>query len=71
MVSRLPGWVNFLLLVIFYCVIFYVMILFLEFVERLFGSPRAVKVILLFAGVYLAKWRFFQKPDGTFYSVFD
>lgn len=56
MIERLPGWVNFLLLVVFYVFLMKGVLLFWEFAVSMLGE-NAVKVIVIFAAGYLAKYR--------------
>ena len=73
MISKIPGWLNFVLLSVFYCFFIYGAMLFMRFMSRLlfpfFGasSPFVVFVAVLFAGAYLAKWREKQGGGWTFW----
>jgi len=66
--ERVPGWLNFILLIVFYSVVFYGMILFWDLAERFLGET-AVRVIVLFAGAYLAKRKFYWS-DGKWIRRF-
>jgi len=57
----MPGWLNFLLLFIFYIFLMKAMILFWNYAVSLIGEDTTIAVVI-FAGGYLAKWR--EKQGG-------
>lgn len=61
MIERIPGWLNFLLLFVFYVFLIDGVLLFWEFSISLIGR-RATIACLIFAGGYLSKWR--EKQGG-------
>lgn len=69
MVKSLPGWANFLLLVPFYVFVAKGFLIFYEFAVSLIGQNTTL-ICIVFAGGYLAKWKFFKDADGNFWHRF-
>ena len=61
MIDKCPGWLNYLLLFVFYVFLMKAVLLFWQLAVSLLGG-NAVIVIVIFAGGYLSKWR--EKQGG-------
>jgi len=63
MISKLPGWLNFVILWVIYCFFIFGSMWFYQFMARLLfpyfgmGAFFIPAVAALFAGAYLSKWR--------------
>ena len=69
MINKIPGWLNFLILYLFYLVLILLEIFLLRFLIYKFGFVGALvnSIALFFAGGYLAKWREKQGGGWIFY----
>jgi hypothetical protein len=69
MISKLPGWLNFILLYLFYLVLMLLELALLRFLILKLGMLGAFvnAIALFYAGGYLAKWREKQGGGWIFY----
>ena len=60
MISKIPGWLNFLILWVFYVLISIGVVCFWRFITGVVPGTAEVIVIMsaVYAGGYLAKWRY-------------
>lgn len=69
MIPKLPGWLNFILLYLFYLLLLILELYLLRFLINKFGFVGALlnSLALFYAGGYLAKWREKQGGGWIFY----
>jgi hypothetical protein len=55
MIKQLPGWANFVVLVIFYVVLAKTLLILWDLAEKWMGRDP-VRVLILYAAMYMSKW---------------
>lgn len=71
MIKNLPGWVNYLLLWLGYLLLtVFIHWTFNHFVWSWENVRFDMIITAVYCGAYLAKWRFYQQPDGSWVRRF-
>lgn len=71
MIDRLPGWANYLVLWLGYLVLTtFIHWMYNDFVFICRDFKFDMIITAVYCGGYLSKWRFYQKPDGTWVRRF-
>lgn len=66
MIKNIPGWANFIILVIFYVILAKGLLMLWALADKIM-NPEAVKVLVLYAAMYLSKWSLKQGGGLTFW----
>lgn len=66
MIKQIPGWLNFIVLVILYTLLAKGLLILWALADRIM-NPETVKVLILYAAMYLSKWGLKQGGGLTFW----